>query len=99
MCFLSKFLHDFPITFPSEEVALLQGKLGTDAPAPLQLRMQLRAAMAKELEQERQTARAAVREQLEKTIEERDALSAELRRMEAMHHQEVKALATSVPLR
>ena len=87
---------DQRIAAAEAEVALLRGKLGTDAPAPLQLRMQLRAAMATELEQERQTARAAVREQLEKTIEERDALSAELRRMEAMHHQEVKALATSV---
>ena len=78
------------------QATMLREKLGKDAPTQMQLRMQLRAALRAELEHERSEARAAVEQQLSALTSERDGLAAELRRAEANHKIELKALAQSV---
>jgi hypothetical protein len=78
------------------QATMLREKLGKDAPTQMQLRMQLRAALRAELEHERSEARAAVEQQLSALTSERDGLAAELRRAEATHKIELKALARSV---
>ncbi len=78
------------------ETALLRERAGHGAPSELELQQLLRRALAAELAKEREGARAAVREQLGKLIEERDALQARLSRAEARHAAEHEMLRSSL---
>ena len=73
-------------------MALLQQRLGEQAPSPLALRMQLRGALNAELARERQEARAAVQGQLEEVGQERDALADALRQVEGRHTLQMESL-------
>ena len=58
--------------------------------------MELRSAVTAELMRERSEAKQAVEEQLKKITDERDALQAELRRVELLHTHELEVLRVSV---